>query len=147
METVHITTVIGSVFGNVTQYISGGELNAQKQELNAGAPCAAEASEAPTDGAAQSLPEAFTSEGAARVLGQLVEAGLTDARWQPQGLSLAERGVLAEYLAERLGIEARWQAFGSLWGVKPETLRAAFNKALDKNKTLAFQERLKGVLM
>ena len=36
METVHIHTVIGSVFGNVTQYISNGELNAQQQELNVG---------------------------------------------------------------------------------------------------------------
>ena len=146
METVHIQTVIGSVFGNVTQYISGGELNAQKQELNVGAPCAAEASEAPTDGTGDTLPEAFTTARAAEVLSRLVEAGLMDAHWQPQGLSLAERGVLAGYIAERLGIEARWQAFGSLWGVKPETLRRAAAKAIDQTKTLAFQDRLKGVL-
>ena len=146
METVHITTVIGSVFGNVTQYISGGELNAQKQELNVGADNSPRTAEAPTGGTGDTLPEAFTTAEATSVLKRLVEAGLMDAHWQPQGLSLAERGVLAGYLAERLGIEARWQAFGSLWGVKPETLRKAYGKAMEQKKTLVFQDRLKGVL-
>lgn len=132
METVHIQTVIGSVFGNVTQYISGGELNAQKQELNVGTE--------------QTLSEAFATAEASHVLEQLVAAGLTDARWQPIGLSYAEKGVLAAYLAHRLGIQTQWQTFAALWGMKPETLRKAYGKALDQKKTLAFQDRLKGLL-
>ncbi len=57
METVHIHTVIGSVFGNVTQYISNGELNAQQQELNVEA-----------DGAHTAPAEAETEEIAADAL-------------------------------------------------------------------------------
>ena len=140
METVHIQTVIGSVFGNVTQYISGGELNAQKQELNVGGEQPSRTGES-AEGTEQTLPEAFATAEASHVLEQLVAAGLTDARWQPIGLSYAEKGVLAAYLAHRLGIQTQWQR-----GMKPETLRTAFNKALDKTKSLAFQDRLKALL-
>lgn len=145
METVHIQTVIGSVFGNVTQYISGGELNAQKQELNVGGEQPSRTGES-AEGTEQTLPEAFATAEASHVLEQLVAAGLTDARWQPIGLSYAEKGVLAAYLAHRLGIQTQWQTFAALWGMKPETLRTAFNKALDKTKSLAFQDRLKALL-
>lgn len=144
METVHIQTVIGSVFGNVTQYISGGELNAQKQELNVGGeqPRAEEAAE----GEERTLPEAFTSPRAASLLERLVAASLLDERWQPLNLSNAEKGILAQYLSGELNIKNQWQTFAALWGMKPDTLRTAFNKALDKTKSLAFQDRLKGLL-
>lgn len=59
METVHIHTVIGLVFGNVTQYISNGELNAQQQELNVEAGAHAAPAEAKTEAeeaAAGALP-------------------------------------------------------------------------------------------
>ena len=144
METVHIQTVIGSVFGNVTQYISGGELNAQKQELNVGGqPSRTE--EAAEDGE-RSLPEAFATAEARSLMGKLINGGLLDGHWQPAGLSNAEKGVLAQYLAGELNIKNQWQTFAALWGMKPETLRRAAAKAMEQKKSLVFQDRLKGLL-
>ena len=145
METVHIQTVIGSVFGNVTQYISGGELNAQKQELNVGAGHPSRTEEA-AGGEERTLPEAFATAEARSLTEKLINGGLLDEHWQPVGLSNAEKGILAQYLSGELNIKNPWQFFASLWSMKPETLRIAFNKALDQNKSLAFQDRLKGLL-
>lgn len=92
------------------------------------------------------LPDTLESPEARALMRKLADAGILDERWQPVGLSLAERGVVAQWAAVRLGITAQWQTFGALWSVNPETLRVAFNKALDKNKTLAFQDRLKELL-
>lgn len=83
----------------------------------------------------------------ARILMErLVEAGLLDADWQPVALSNAEKGVLASLLARRLDIPNLWQVFGSLWGMKPETLRTACNKGMDQRRTAEFMERVKGVM-
>ena len=144
METVHIQTVIGSVFGNVTQYISGGELNAQKQELNVGGQPSR--TEEAAEGTEQTLPEAFATAEARSLMGKLINGGLLDEHWQPAGLSNAEKGILAQYLSGELNIKNQWQTFAALWGMKPETLRRAAAKAMEQKKTLAFQDRLKGLL-
>lgn len=77
---------------------------------------------------------------------KLTEAGIVSGHWQPIGLSNAEKGVLAQYLAERLGVQNLWRTFGALWGMQPETLRRAAAKAMDQSKTLAFQDRLKELI-
>ena len=66
---------------------------------------------------------------------------LTDD-WQPIALSLAEKGMLASFLAEKLDIKNLWQVFAPLWGVKPDSLRRAWNKALDQNKSADFMKKL-----
>lgn len=144
METVHIQTVIGSVFGNVTQYISGGELNAQKQELNVGGQPSR--TEEAAEGTEQTVPEAFATAEARSLIEKLINGALLDEHWQPVNLSNAEKGILAQYLSGELNIKNQWQTFAALWGMKPETLRKAYGKALDQKKTLAFQDRLKGLL-
>ena len=73
----------------------------------------------------------------------LVEAELLDDGWQPVGLSGAEKALVARAVGERLGIHEVWQVFGRLWNVKPESLRAFFNRALEQRKSLGFQDRLK----
>ena len=144
METVHIQTVIGSVFGNVTQYISGGELNAQKQELNVGGQPSR--TEEAAEGTEQTVPEAFATAEARSLMGKLINGGLLDGHWQPVGLSNAEKGILAQYLSGELNIKNQWQTFAALWGMKPETLRRAAAKAMEQKKSLVFQDRLKGLL-
>lgn len=101
---------------------------------------------APAEGVDAEMPSAFMSVKAQELRARLEGAGLVDAEWRSAGLSLSERGVLAHYVAEALGIDTPWKTFARLWGMNPETLRSAFNKALDRRKTLAFQERLKGVM-
>lgn len=90
--------------------------------------------------------EALDTPEAHLLMQKLAEGGLLNARWQPVNLSNAEKGILAQYLSGELNIKNQWQTFAALWGMKPETLRTAFNKALDKTKSLAFQDRLKGLL-
>ena len=62
------------------------------------------------------LPEALLTDAARALHARLCEAGMVDERWQPVGLSNAERGTLAEYLTERLNIGSKWKFFGTLWG-------------------------------
>ena len=82
---------------------------------------------------------------ALEVMERMVSAGVLNEDWQPQGLSNAEKGVLASCLATRLDIAHVWQTFSALWGMKPETLRTAFNKGMEQRKTAAFLERVKKV--
>lgn len=93
----------------------------------------------------EALPEALRTEQAEALMEALCEAELLGDDWQPRGLSGTERGELAMQLALRLEIKEVWQVFGRLWGVKPETLRTAFNKARDQRKNAAFQDRLKRI--
>ena len=79
------------------------------------------------------------------VLDRLVSTGLLNKDWQPIRLSQAERGVLAQYMADRLHIPSCWKFFGNLWRMNPETLRKACYRAQDQNKTLVFQDRIKAV--
>ena len=91
------------------------------------------------------IPSELQTEEAGTLLHQFTEVGLLTDDWQPVGLSLGEKGILASFLAERLGIKHLWQLFAPLWGVKPSTLRRAWNKALDQNKTADFLKKLKTI--
>ena len=93
------------------------------------------------------LPDALCTPLAETLLARLVEAGLVDERWQPLSLSNAEKGVLASLLAGRLKVNNQWQTFGRLWGLKPETLRTAYNKGMDQPRSNAFIQRVNKALV
>ena len=92
----------------------------------------------------ENIPPELATERAERLRERLEGAGLVDAHWQPVGLSLAEKGVLVQYVAGELGLAAQWKTFARLWGMNPETLRKAYGKGMEQKKTLAFWERVKG---
>lgn len=108
-------------------------LSVDKAEVRMGQPC--------EDGAEK--PKELKGERAEALMERLVEAELLDDGWQPVGLSGAEKALVARAVGERLGIHEVWQVFGRLWNVKPESLRAFFNRALEQRKSLGFQDRLK----
>ena len=89
------------------------------------------------------LPEQLKGERAEELMECLVEAELLDDDWQPVGLSGAEKALVARAVGDRLEIHEVWQVFGRLWNIKPESLRAFFNRALEQRKSLGFQDRLK----
>ena len=91
------------------------------------------------------IPAELHTEEAGKLLALFTEAGMLTTNWQPVGLSLGEKGILASFLAEHLGIKHLWHLFAPLWGVKPDSLRRAWNKALDQNKTAAFLNKLKSI--
>ena len=92
------------------------------------------------------LPEELQTLQAEDLFGKLREAGMVDARMQPIGLSNAEKGILAFELARRLDIQNQWQVFANLWGTTPGTLRSAYNRAIEQQKTMLFIEKLKNIL-
>jgi hypothetical protein len=93
-----------------------------------------------------SLPEVLQTIQAEELLGKLQQAGMVDERMQPIGLSNAEKGILAFELARRLGIQNQWQVFATLWGTTPGTLRSAYNRAIEQQKTMLFIEKIKNIL-
>lgn len=132
-------TVNGPMFdihdnARVELHVSGAEVKTEK-DVKKSAPAEDEP-----------LPPAFLSVKGEEIRARLEAAGLVDGAWQPTGLSITERGVLARFVSAELGIGTPWKTFARLWGMNADTLRSAFNKALDQRKTLAFQERLKGVV-
>ena len=92
------------------------------------------------------LPSELQTVQAGILLEKLCDAGLLDCDGHPLGLSGTERSLLAKTLGERLGITTIWKVFGEWWGVKPETLRASYNQALNQRKSMGFQDKLKGIL-
>ena len=71
------------------------------------------------------------------------QAGLVDADGLPT-VSRPEAALLADMLAERLGIANKWKFFEQLW--HRNNMRSDYNTALDQRKSLEFQERLKHIL-
>ena len=91
-------------------------------------------------------PTELQTQEAEKLFEKLREAGMVDERMQPVGLSNAEKGILAFELARRLDIQNQWQVFANLWGTTPGTLRSAYNRAIEQQKTMLFIEKLKNVL-
>ena len=92
------------------------------------------------------IPEKLLTDDAKKKMQKLVDAGILSEDWQPLELSGSERGMVAKAVCDILKINEVWQVFGQLWGEKPDTLRAYFNKALDQKKTLELQGKLKNIL-
>ena len=75
METVHIDTVVGSVFGNETQYITKEEISMKQEEIHVREEAKAEEETA--------VPPYLATEEASRLRERLERTGLVDAHWQP----------------------------------------------------------------
>ena len=74
---------------------------------------------------------------------KVMQAGLVDADGQPT-VSRTEAAMIADMMADRLGIANKWKFFEQLW--HRNNMRGDYNTALDQRKTLKFQERLKMIL-
>ena len=88
------------------------------------------------------LPEVLCSSDAKALHTKLHQADMVDAHWQPVALSNAEKGTLAEYIADKLSIKSKWKLFGALWKVDAETLRTAKARGLEQDKTWEFRNKL-----
>jgi len=100
---------------------------------------------AETPDAYQPLPEQLTTDKAQALKEKISKAGLIDDCWQPVNLTGPERALLAQKICDCLGIKNVWKLFGQLWNERSETLRIYFNRAMDQEKTLSFQDELKNI--
>ena len=86
------------------------------------------------------LPEVLATEEAMRLWEKAQQAGYVDECYQPL-LSRTQSALLADAMAERLGIKEKWKVFEELWHRK--YMRNDYNLALTQRQSYKFQDDLK----
>ena len=89
---------------------------------------------------ARVLPEPLATEKAMVLWEEAQEAGLVDEDYLPL-LSRTQSALLADAMAERLGIKEKWKVFEELWQRK--YMRNDYNLALTQRQSYKFQDDLK----
>ena len=92
------------------------------------------------DRGGESLPEVLATDKAMTLWRKAQEAVYVDANYQPL-ISRTQAALLADAMAERLGIKEKWKVFEGLWHRK--YMRSDYNLALTRKRTLDFQDELK----
>ena len=91
----------------------------------------------------KSLPRELATDEAMALWRKVQAAGYVDEHYQPT-VSRTQAALLADAMAERLGIKEKWKVFGELW--KRKNMYKDFYYALSQKQSLAFQDKLKAVL-
>ena len=86
------------------------------------------------------LPPSLCTEQAMVLWRKAQRAGYVDEHYQPL-LSRTQAALLADAIAERLGIKEKWKVFEGLWNRK--YMRSDYNLALTQQQTYEFQDELK----
>ena len=86
------------------------------------------------------LPAPLGTEQAMALWRKAQRAGYVDEHYQPL-LSRTQAALLADAMAERLGIKEKWKVFEGLWNRK--YMRSDYNLALTQQQTYEFQDELK----
>ena len=86
------------------------------------------------------LPEVLRTEKAIALWQKAQEAGYVDEYYQPL-ISRTQAALLADAMAERLGIKEKWKVFEGLWHRK--YMRSDYNLALTQQQSYDFQDELK----
>ena len=89
------------------------------------------------------LPEVLATDEAMALWEKVQRAGYVDGNFQPL-ISRTQSALLADAMAERLGIREKWKVFEALWNRK--NMYRDYYQALGQQKTLLFQDELKKVL-
>ena len=93
-----------------------------------------------TEKGLSNLPEVLATDGAMALWRKAQRAGYVDEHYQPL-LSRTQAALLADAMAERLGIMEKWKVFETLWHRK--YMRSDYNLALTRKVSLDFQDELK----
>ena len=86
------------------------------------------------------LPSKLSTEAAMAIWQKAQQAGYVDANYQPL-ISRTQAALLADAMAERLGIKEKWKVFEALWNRK--YMRSDYNLALTQQQSYDFQDELK----
>ena len=90
------------------------------------------------------LPERLRTKDAMVLWKKAQDARYVDANYQPL-ISRTQAALLADAMAERLGIKEKWKVFEGLWNRK--YMRSDYNLALTRKRTLDFQDELKQLII
>ena len=86
------------------------------------------------------LPAALCTEQAMALWRKAQRAGYVDEHYQPL-LSRTQAALLADAMAERLGIREKWKTFETLW--KRKNMYRDYYKSLNLQQSLVFQDKIK----
>ncbi len=86
------------------------------------------------------LPDVFCTEEAMALWEKVQRAGYVDENFQPL-ISRTQSALLADAMAERLGIREKWKVFEALWNRK--NMRSDYTRAMNQLQSLDFQDELK----
>ena len=86
------------------------------------------------------LPDVLRTEAAMSLWQKAQRAGFVDENYQPT-ISRTQSALLANAMAERLGIKEKWKVFESLWNRK--NMYRDYYKALNLQQSLTFQDKIK----
>jgi hypothetical protein len=89
------------------------------------------------------LPPSLCTEQAMMLWRKAQAAGWTDDNYQPL-LSRTQAALLANYMADKLGINDKWKIFEAFWNRK--YMSSDYNLALNQQQSLDFQEELKKIM-
>ena len=89
---------------------------------------------------AEELPDELATDEAMALWRKAQQAGYVNEHYQPL-LSRTQAALLADAMAERLGIKEKWKVFEALWHRK--YMRSDYNLALTRKGSLDFQDELK----
>ena len=88
------------------------------------------------------LPEVLATPEAMALWRKTQQAGYVDEHYQPL-ISRTQAALLADTMAQRLGIKEKWKTFGELWN--RQNMYKDYYNALNQQQSLAFQDRLKAL--
>ena len=88
------------------------------------------------------LPPQLRTEASLILWKKAQTAGYVDENYQPL-MSRTQAALLADAMAERLGIKEKWKVFETLW--KRKYMRSDYNLALTQQQSLDFQDELKSM--
>ena len=86
------------------------------------------------------LPPQLSTDQAMALWEKVQDAGYVDDNFQPL-ISRTQSALLADAMAERLGIKEKWKVFEALWNRK--NMYRDYYKALNLQQSLAFQDEIK----
>ena len=86
------------------------------------------------------LPASLCTEQAMVLWRKAQDAGYVDDNYQPL-ISRTQAALLADAMAERLGIKEKWKVFEGLWNRK--NMRGDYTRAMNQQQSLSFQDKLK----
>ena len=90
------------------------------------------------------LPEVLRVDKAMVLWRKAQDAGYVDDNYQPL-ISRTQAALLADAMAERLGIKEKWKVFEGLWNRK--NMYHDYYQALDQRKTLFFRDEIKKIFV
>ena len=86
------------------------------------------------------LPEVLATPEAMALWRKAQQAGYVDEHYQPL-ISRTQAALLADAMAQRLGIREKWKVFETFWNRK--NMRGDYTRAMNQRQSLGFQDKLK----